>query len=441
MEPAEENDIFEEEGVNISEAAKKSDEKSPDVESIQGTFLSQFKITVSDPEKRTKPSGIKMRETFVVYLIETTPKNAESSLIEEVTSLWRRYSEFELLRNYLVVIYPAVIVPPLPEKRANFIWNKITATDTFDNDFLERRRAGLESFLHRIAGHRKLGKDKIVKHFITKEESWREELMATGFQAKADSWLKKVNASLRVREPNLRYEQLKCYANNLQTNATALLKVRAKLAERVYGIYKIHSNYSRVFKEWALVEDSPLKEALQKSSIDVDAYGISIDNLIDEEDQIAEQLKEYLYFADSLKTICKKHEALQYDVEWYESSLTNALTEKKQLLSGPPKTFSFSGLKARLLGADAADVTETRLEVLETNITDLEKELEKHRVIAKEFLDEADEEVELFKTRKVMDLREIFVSYAVLQIKMNKEGAAYWKKIKTPFAAILENQA
>lgn len=34
-------------------------------------------------------------------------------------SLWRRYSEFELLRHYLLVTYPFIIVPPLPEKRVS----------------------------------------------------------------------------------------------------------------------------------------------------------------------------------------------------------------------------------------------------------------------------------------------------------------------------------
>lgn len=34
-------------------------------------------------------------------------------------SLWRRYSEFELLRNYLIVCYPYIVVPPLPEKRVS----------------------------------------------------------------------------------------------------------------------------------------------------------------------------------------------------------------------------------------------------------------------------------------------------------------------------------
>lgn len=34
-------------------------------------------------------------------------------------TLWRRYSEFELLRTYLLVTYPYIIIPPLPEKRVS----------------------------------------------------------------------------------------------------------------------------------------------------------------------------------------------------------------------------------------------------------------------------------------------------------------------------------
>ena len=30
--------------------------------------------------------------------------------------VWRRYSEFEALRNFLVAVYPHIVVPPLPEK-------------------------------------------------------------------------------------------------------------------------------------------------------------------------------------------------------------------------------------------------------------------------------------------------------------------------------------
>lgn len=45
-------------------------------------------------------------------------------------SLWRRYSEFELLRNYLLVTYPFIVVPPLPEKRVSEA-SHITCMQTF----------------------------------------------------------------------------------------------------------------------------------------------------------------------------------------------------------------------------------------------------------------------------------------------------------------------
>nr|CAB3266464.1 sorting nexin-4-like [Phallusia mammillata] len=435
MSSSEDNDLFDEEGVEIpTPVTSKGDDSLPNSD----TMLNKLKITVSDPEKRTQATGLKMQETFVVYMIETTPLDAKSSVYESVTSLWRRYSEFELLRNYLLAMYPSVIIPPLPEKRANFIWNKLTAVDTFDVEFLDRRRGGLESFLHRLAGHHKLSSDRIVKHFILKEDGWRDVVMATDYQAMSDSWLRKVNASLRVKQPDIRFDQLKSYANQLQTALSNLLRVRAKLAERVFGIYKIHGNYDRVFKEWALLESEPLHSALQKAASEIEILGKSIDTLIDEEDILAENLKEYLYFADSLKALCKRHEALQYDVEWYDNQVHHLRAEKKQALTGKMNTFSFSGMKARLMGADREEQLENKIEQLDKSITESDENLDKSKAAAKEFLDSALQEIDLFKARKTMDLKEILTNYAILQIKVNKEGVALWSKIKVPFADLIQ---
>lgn len=30
--------------------------------------------------------------------------------------VWRRYSEFEALRQFLCAVYPHIVIPPLPEK-------------------------------------------------------------------------------------------------------------------------------------------------------------------------------------------------------------------------------------------------------------------------------------------------------------------------------------
>lgn len=63
---------------------------------------------------------------------------------------------------------------------------------------------GLESFLHRIADHVKICNDQILLKFLNQEQSWKETVLGTGYQAKSDSWLKTVNASWRVRKPDSR---------------------------------------------------------------------------------------------------------------------------------------------------------------------------------------------------------------------------------------------
>lgn len=146
------------------------------------SLLRRMEICVAEAEKRSGKNAVNMQETFSVYLIETRweqhwPESSErkccgqrcyfsdvfnvsllplvlalccmKSLLSFVTiqnhltklscglrpmdavaegrnpapdSLWRRYSEFELLRNYLIVTYPYTVVPPLPEKRVSSVW-------------------------------------------------------------------------------------------------------------------------------------------------------------------------------------------------------------------------------------------------------------------------------------------------------------------------------
>lgn len=98
--------------------------------------------------------------------------------IPKLTTVWRRYTEFEQFRNYLEVAYPYIVLAPLPEKRVTFGWQKVSS-DTFDPNFVDRRRAGLENYLLRIASHPVLGWDK---HFIAflQEADWIESVQMLG---------------------------------------------------------------------------------------------------------------------------------------------------------------------------------------------------------------------------------------------------------------------
>jgi sorting nexin-4 len=45
-----------------------------------------------------------------------------------------------------------------------------------------------------------------------------------------------------------------CNHHLLQSNLNNLLRVRARMVERLYAIHKLHANYGRVFSEWSAKE-------------------------------------------------------------------------------------------------------------------------------------------------------------------------------------------
>ncbi|KAI0240550.1 Sorting nexin-4 [Lamellibrachia satsuma] len=102
-------------------------------------LLQWMEVSVTEPEKRTGTSSVAMQDTYTVYLVETKVTDREMpGYGDPPSSIWRRYNEFELLRTYLEVMYPATVVPPLPEKRVSHGWHKLP-TDRFDPDFIERQ--------------------------------------------------------------------------------------------------------------------------------------------------------------------------------------------------------------------------------------------------------------------------------------------------------------
>uniref|UniRef100_A0A803J6Z7 PX domain-containing protein n=1 Tax=Xenopus tropicalis TaxID=8364 RepID=A0A803J6Z7_XENTR len=202
-------------------------EVKPPFMSDENCLLKKLEISVSEAEKRSGKNAVSMQETYTAYLIETRALDGQSELQNSpLDSLWRRYSEFELLRNYLCVSYPYVVVPPLPEKRAEFVWHKLSA-DNMDPDFVERRRIGLENFLLRVASHPALSHDDVFHAFLNQESGWKELLNEAGLQLKADSRLKSLNATFRVKNPDKRFTELKHYSDELQSVISHLLRVRA----------------------------------------------------------------------------------------------------------------------------------------------------------------------------------------------------------------------
>ncbi|XP_054888220.1 sorting nexin-4 [Poeciliopsis prolifica] len=396
-------------------------------------LLKKMEISVAEADKRTGKNTVNMQETYTVYLIETQPTDSVSEGGTPVApdTLWRRYSEFELLRTYLLVTYPYIIVPPLPEKRAEFVWHKLSA-DNLDPDFVERRRVGLENFLLRLASHPVLSNDNIFFLFLTEEKGWREAVLETGFQDKADSRLKSLSAMFRVKNPDKRFTALKHYSDDLSTVLSQLLRIRARVADRLYGVYKVHGNYGRVFSEWSAIEKE-MGDGLQSAGHHMDTYAASIDDILEEEEHYADQLKEYLFYMDAVRSVCKKHELIQYELEMAAQDLSYKKQQKEELETGTVRIFSLKGMTSKLFGQETQEQRESKVAALEQSIQEGEDALKEKNAESQEFVEKAWNDIERFKEQKEKDLREALISYAIMQISMCKKGIQVWSNAKECF--------
>uniref|UniRef100_A0A8C5FIG2 PX domain-containing protein n=2 Tax=Gadus morhua TaxID=8049 RepID=A0A8C5FIG2_GADMO len=394
-------------------------------------LLKKIDINVAESEKRSGKNTVNMQETYTVYLIEIRPANAAEGGLPVGDSPWRRYSEFELLRTYLLVTYPFVVIPPLPEKRAEFVWHKLSA-DNLDPDFVERRRLGLENFLIRVASHSVLSKDKIFYQFLTEEKGWREAVLETGFQDKADSRLKSLSATLRVKNPDKSFTDLKQYSDELNSAISHLLRVRAKVADRMYGVYKVHGNYGRIFSEWSAIEKE-MGDGLQSAGHHMDTHSASVDDILEEEEHYADQLKEYLFYTDALRSVCRKHELIQYELEMAVLDLASKKQQREELTTGAVRVFSLKGMSSKLFGQESPEQRESRLAALQQSIQASEDAVLDKNQECREFMRMSWEEVKRFKEQKDRELREALISYAIMQISMCKKGIQVWSNAKECF--------
>ncbi|ELK18112.1 Sorting nexin-4 [Pteropus alecto] len=230
-----------------------------------------------------------------------------------------------------------------------------------------------------------------------------------------------------------RFTELKHYSDELQSVISHLLRVRARVADRLYGVYKVHGNYGRVFSEWSAIEKE-MGDGLQSAGHHMDVYASSIDDILEDEEHYADQLKEYLFYAEALRAVCRKHELMQYDLEMAAQDLASKKQQCEELATGTVRTFSLKGMTTKLFGQETPEQREARIKVLEEQISEGEQQLKSKNLEGREFVKNAWADIERFKEQKNHDLKEALISYAVMQISMCKKGIQVWTNAKECFS-------
>ncbi|OLY78721.1 Vacuolar protein sorting-associated protein 5 [Smittium mucronatum] len=95
------------------------------------------------------------------YLNESSNSTDSNIFSETDFVVRRRYRDFEWLYSQLQVENPGIIIPPIPEKQS---------FGRFEQDFVENRRIGLQTFLDRTATHPVLHKNKSFILFLESKD-------------------------------------------------------------------------------------------------------------------------------------------------------------------------------------------------------------------------------------------------------------------------------
>ena len=136
----------------------------------------------------------------------------------------RRYRDFLWLRDQLKSAFPGAIVPPLPGTDKPY-----KGDDRFSTQFIQRRQAGLELFLRRVAAHPTLACSDDLLTFL-EAKVWE---LQTAKNATSESWtkalldsteesMKRMSSMLRTKTPDdEEIERLRAFASEYYTVVSA----------------------------------------------------------------------------------------------------------------------------------------------------------------------------------------------------------------------------
>ena len=84
----------------------------------------------------------------------------------------RRYSEFESLRKNLALLYPCLIVPPIPEKHSLSDYASAPRHAKEDVTMIELRKRMLGVFLNRCLRMKEIRREPVFARFLDPNASW-----------------------------------------------------------------------------------------------------------------------------------------------------------------------------------------------------------------------------------------------------------------------------
>ena len=338
-------------------------------------------------------------------------------------TIMRRYSDFELLRNFLIVKYPSYIIPPLPDKAStNYIVNKVFSSD--NSEFLSQRLSFLEIFLTRIHRLTKLSKDVWFERFLFVEK-WRDEVQPE--LVTATNLAKAHGSSFFTRAPSSPHPEMaeiSTFSTKSQEFLTSLLKSYDKLKSTRQVMFQSTNDFGGILQNWADV-DSAQSEMFQFSSGMIDTFQDALVKVEeDEEYKLVGPSKEYIAYSEAVKSAVKR----QYSMAAaYEKSVE---TYKSKTFAKEKADKQFE--EARNTNKNVPKAEERQKQSV-TQMEEAKTDMENKEKAVTEFTEEFLVNYKNYQAQRKVDFKAIFLNFSRSQFLLNNSIRESWEKIHKNF--------
>ncbi|KAF2836288.1 Phox-like protein [Patellaria atrata CBS 101060] len=375
----------------------------------------RLECTVDSPMKENEGT----KDAYISYLVTT--ETDFKTFARPKTSVRRRFTDFVFLYKTLTREYPAVAVPPLPDK---YSMDSYVRGQRFDTDFTQRRAHSLHRFLKRLTLHPVLRRAALLLVFLESSDwnmtmksrahrvsSLSESPGATGtsggvLDTLTDTFL---NAFSKVHKPDKRFLEVRDRANKLIDDLLLVEKVVARVSRRQSDLESDLSDLSVQFQKLVTLEPA-IESSLTAFAASVDSTAHGYRCLRDATDQdYLTSLKDMGAYTTSFGTLLKTREQKQLDFEALTDYLARAASDRDSLASSHGAGLGASGFLRQKIedvrGVDHEQSRRDRVRKLELQIERLTAEVESAKKTSEAFDEQVVKEFSDFERIKAAELR------------------------------------
>ncbi|KAK0529854.1 intercellular trafficking and secretion [Tilletia horrida] len=411
-------------------------------------------LLVQITDTRRELEGTK--EMFISYGVRAETNLAHFNRTR--VSSRRRFQDFVFLRDNLVKDFPACVVAPLPDKhRIDYLTG-----ERFSNEFIEKRRDELQTFLERICRHPTLQRSQLLSAFLESEE-WHVDMHVHASKVSAEVGASGgildsisdtlLNSFAKVRKPDERFLEMRegldrfeeamantervmlrkrtrisalilndIYAPSLGTAHEDLASDYEELAASIEGLGQLESGITDPLNRFAstLIEFSKLQRNVTERSTDT----------------MLSQMHSMLGYTAAHKSVLKLRDQKQIDFEELVDYLSGVVAERDRLASlaspygaghgqGGVRSGITGFLRDRmdsLRGVDEERTRVERMQRLDGRIHELQDAVTTAHDTSMAFNSEMVREAKIFNLAKAQEMKELLTTFADGQIELYRSA-------------------